>query len=83
MDVLVTVLSKDTSCVSNTDGTGQWSEGDPFTNLQSSAYWSSTSFESIYHDFREAFTSVMSHGGISPHLKSYAGPRIWPVRDAQ
>jgi hypothetical protein len=28
--------------VPDTVGTGQWSEGDPFTNIQSSFYWSST-----------------------------------------
>jgi len=31
--------------VSNTAGTGQWSEGDPFTNLESGLqYWSSTTY---------------------------------------
>ena len=31
----------------NTAGTGQWSEGDPFTNVQSDYYWSSNTYAGI------------------------------------
>ena len=30
--------------ISNTAGTAQWTEGDPFTNVQSEEYWSSTTY---------------------------------------
>ena len=62
--------------ISNTAGTGQWTDGDPFTNVQSSYYWSSTSdISSGVH----AFFVVMRHGTVLYGSKEdwwY----IWPVR---
>jgi len=62
--------------LSNTAGTGQWSEGDPFTNVQSHIYCSSTTFASSADS---AWIVYMYSGyvdGISKSVSSY----VWPVR---
>ncbi len=63
----------------NTAGTGQWISGDPFTNVQSSSYWSATT--SAGNDFY-AWRVYMSNGYVN-----YAGKTsslyVWPVRAGQ
>lgn len=62
--------------ISNTEGTGQWSEGDPFTSLQSDTYWSSTSVA----------IGINSAWNVGMHLGCLNGSNIaaqfyvWPVR---
>jgi hypothetical protein len=63
----------------NTTGTGQWSEGDPFTGVQSNPHWSSTTY--VQNAYR-AWNIVMGIGAMYGDNKSYSY-YVWPVRDAQ
>jgi len=63
----------------NTAGTGQWTSGDPFTGVQSSFYWSSTT--------RAAGTTLAWYVGLydgyaTVDYKSVAA-YVWPVRGGQ
>jgi len=62
--------------LSNTAGTGQWSEGDPFYNVQSHYYWSSTTYA--------AFTGygwyVYMGSGDVYHSSGINSYYVWPVR---
>ena len=70
----------------NTAGTGQWSHGDPFVNVQSAGspfYYTSTTY--LFQntpDTGEAWTVPMSSGGIVDMQKS-SRYFVWCVRDAQ
>ena len=66
--------------VSNTAGTGQWTSGDPFTGVQSWAYWTSTAsadinssyvwFVSFYYGYVDAYFNTSTY-------------YVWPVRGGQ
>jgi hypothetical protein len=68
--------------VPDTAGTGHWTNGDPFVNVQSDLYWSSTAIAGIggvaviawYVNLQEG--SVVDDSTMSP---SY----VWPVRGGQ
>jgi hypothetical protein len=62
--------------VPNTAGTGKWTEGDPFTGVQSSYYWSSTTFAGGT-DY--AWAMSMTHCRV---LERHEGNYhyVWPVR---
>jgi hypothetical protein len=62
--------------VPDTIGTGQWTEGDPFTGLQSSYYWSSTTYaiNTVY-----AWVVSMDYGVVGGYAKS-VNVWVWPVR---
>lgn len=63
--------------LSNTVGTGQWSEGDPFNNVQATnSYWTSTT-EAIIPD--HAWYVRMSDGGVY-HFSYSSEYYVWPVR---
>jgi len=62
--------------ISNTAGTEQWTEGDPFSSTQSSLYWSSTSVAAGV----DYAWSVDMWGGYARSIDKYAGLYIWPVR---
>ena len=60
----------------NTAGTGQWTEGDPFINVQSYYYWSSTTYASTTY---YAWLARMKHGNV--HYGNKSGlDYVWPVR---
>jgi hypothetical protein len=62
----------------NTAGTGQWKLGDPFTNLQTSGiYWTSTTSAS---DTAVAFVVNMYWGTVGLDLKIIPQSYVWPVR---
>jgi len=63
----------------NTAGDGQWVEGDPFTGVQPSWYWSS--MESYPPDL-EAWYADMVTGYCQDTYKEYLY-FVWPVRDAR
>jgi hypothetical protein len=65
--------------VPNTAGTGQWSEGDPFTNVQSNYYWSSTTYV-LFTNL--AWYVYMSTGHMNHNDKTNAY-YVWPVRGGQ
>jgi hypothetical protein len=64
--------------VPNTAGTGKWAADDPFTGVQSSFYWSSTTFEGDTYD---AWNVSMYDGLVSYYDKAdLDGLYVWPVR---
>jgi hypothetical protein len=66
----------DDPALPNTSGTGKWMNEDPFTDVQSDRYWSSTSARSAP---RWAFDVDMYHGEVYGSLKSDS-LYVWPVR---
>ena len=63
--------------LSNSSGTGQWTEGDPFINVQSGYfYWSSTTFAD---NSNLAWNVTMYYGFMGGNEKSVSS-RVWPVR---
>lgn len=70
--------------LSNTAGTGQWSQGNPFTNVQSSLYWSSTTYTSLSGDPSTAWTVNMTDGVVYYYSKYIFNTYyVWPVRGGQ
>ena len=63
--------------IPNTEGTGQWSPGDPFNQVQDFYYWSSTS---TAYNTGKAWGMNMSHGFVDFYEK-YLPFYVWPVRD--
>jgi hypothetical protein len=66
--------------VPNTMGTGQWSEGDPFTGVQLNYYWSSTTDTG---NTSAAWTMYMSYGSVNDFGKTSSTHYVWPVRGGQ
>jgi hypothetical protein len=62
--------------LSNAAGTGQWSEGDAFNNVQSYFYWSSTTYKA-YTD--GAWRVHMSNGYVDGYPMTFYY-YVWPVR---
>ena len=58
----------------NAAGTGHWSQGDAFDNVQSNRYWSSTEYDSDH-----AWVVDVYNGDVYPNLKVYSY-YVWPVR---
>jgi len=65
--------------LSNTAGTGQWIEGDPFTGVESNYYWSSTTYAGNMSD---AWSVRLDIGIVSKESKT-APKYVWPVRGGQ
>ena len=63
----------------NTSGLGQWTEGNPFTGVQSFYYWSSTTFAS---NTGKAWLVDLWYGSVYFDYKSYTS-YVWPVRGGQ
>lgn len=70
----------------NTNGTGKWSEGDPFTgvlcdvtNCDNGYYWSSSTAAGS----GDAFYMYLGGGFVRGLNKSHDGYLVWPVRDAK
>ena len=61
----------------NTAGTGQWKEGDPFTQLNRTFYWTSTTYAG--HDV-EAYRVSFCHGGGHRFKTSDFRITAWCVR---
>lgn len=61
----------------NAAGDAQWSEGDAFTGVQSTVYWSSTGYSSDM-----VWAADMSEGFVREAYKVPGGPGfyVWPVR---
>jgi hypothetical protein len=71
--------------LSNAAGTGPWMEGDPFSGVQSSPYWSATAYKN-YPDV--AWLVVFSQGymlyyGNESFAHKTGTYYVWPVRDGQ
>ncbi len=63
----------------DTAGDGQWTAGDPFENVQSSYYWTSTQYLPHADD---AWHVNLYHGVVAHDLKT-DGRYVWCVRGGQ
>ena len=63
----------------NTEGTGQWSDGDPFLNVRSASYWSSTTRTS---DTSSSWFVSFPNGYVYYGRKSVL-KYVWCVRGGQ
>jgi len=59
----------------NTAGTGQWTSGDPFTDVQSHYYWSSTTVAAVTGDA----WNVHLDGGYANRADKTTTHYVWPV----
>lgn len=66
--------------VPNTAGTGQWTEGNPFTGVQSHDYWTSTTSA---HSTLYAWNVYLYDGSSVPHYAKTYTFYVWPVRGGQ
>jgi hypothetical protein len=67
--------------LSNTAGTGQWAEGDPFWGVvQEDSHWSSTTFPAFYFD--SAWAMLIHYGDAGLTSKNLT-KSVWPVRGGQ
>jgi hypothetical protein len=64
--------------LSNAAGTGQWSSGDAFVNVQADHYWSSTSIEYVSS---YAWYLYLYSGGVGGSDKISGQYFVWPVRN--
>ena len=60
----------------NAAGSGKWSEGDAFSNVQSYNYWSSTTYPDLPDN---AWRVYMNDGSVHYYSNDY-GFYVWPVR---
>jgi hypothetical protein len=65
--------------LSNAAGTGQWTEGDAFTGVQSNYYWSSTDLFVSCRFADSAWYVHMGNGALGLGDKDY-NFYVWPVR---
>lgn len=63
-------------CLPDTEGTGQWSQNDPFTGVHSSSYWSSTTIVDNEDNAWCVSFNLGSMVGFSKTNDRY----MWPVR---
>ena len=67
--------------IPNTAGTGQWSEGDPFTGVESNPYWSSTPVMPPEGDDPDSARSIHLEDGFNNDANwSLFDLFIWPTR---
>lgn len=69
-----------TPALGNTAGAGQWTNNDPFTSVQNSHYWSSTTYAPPHTVY--AWRVSMENGNMDGLLKS-GTCYVWPVRGGQ
>ena len=66
--------------LSNAVGTGQWVEGNPFIDVESGGYWSSTTRA---YKTAEALYVTLDSGLVFTSNKTTSTSFLWPVRDGQ
>jgi hypothetical protein len=71
-----------TPSLPNTDGTGQYSQGDPFIGVQPYHYWSSTSRAGDDPIPPFAWSVDMTNGDVEINAKTNTY-NVWPVRGGQ
>jgi hypothetical protein len=64
----------------NTAGNAKWTEGEPFTGVQSGYYWSSTT-HAYYTD--SAWCVILQGGVVNSGSKTAYLDYVWPVRGGQ
>jgi len=67
--------------VPNTAGTGKWTSGNPFTGVQSSDYyWTSTTYANVTF---YAWVVYLGGGSVNQGGKAFDSFYVWPVRGGQ
>ncbi len=66
-----------TPVISNAAGTDKWQEGDTFSGVQASTYWSSTAYAS---DTGYAWNVYLGGGGVFLVFKTNMNYYVWPLR---
>lgn len=69
--------------VPNTAGTGKWVAGDPFSGVQLSSYWSSTTGADFAGSADTAWRVSMASGSVFNSSKTSFWESVWPVRGGQ
>ena len=64
------------ACLPDTAGTGQWSEGNPFSGVQPYDYWSSTTYAGDTNNAWSVGMSICFVGFVNKGSGNY----VWPVR---
>ena len=64
--------------IDNTDGSAQWTEGNPFTGVQSDYYWTSKTFSDDYPN--DAWYVYVASGCHYFGTKDICHFYVWPVR---
>jgi len=59
----------------NTMGDLQWKEGDAFTGVKTTQYWSSTEYDS-----NSAYVAELAYGSLYYHCLKDTNRLVWPVR---
>jgi hypothetical protein len=68
-----------TPAVPNTAGTGQWTEGNPFTGVQPFYYWTSTTY--AFYPSNALYVDLTA-GNVNSDNKTWSY-YVWPVRGGQ
>jgi hypothetical protein len=66
--------------VPDTLGTGKWSQGDPFNNVQSDLYWSSSTLAAPPPADANAWEVSLRDGGVDRNVKDKRFGFVWCVR---
>jgi len=66
--------------VPNTAGTAKWTAGNPFNNVVSSCYWTSTTYSNFMHT---AWSVNLGFGSVDESGKTVTYYYVWPVRGGQ
>ena len=69
-----------TPALSNAAGDQKWTAGDPFLNVQSSYYWSSST---VISELASAWRVDLNSGIVDGDDKTTGSHPVWPVRDGQ
>jgi uncharacterized protein DUF1566 len=64
----------------NTAGTGKWTEGDPFSGVESHAYWSSSTYA---NNTDTAWLVTLHYGNVNFDFKDNYHYYVWPVRGGE
>ena len=67
----------------NTAGTGKWTEGAPFSGVQSNYYWSSTTYATPSSAAGYAWGVSLGFGSVFSGDKDEDSYYVWPVRGGQ
>lgn len=71
-------LAYEQPCISNAVGNAKWTANNPFSNVQSTWYWSGTT---CAHDTTRAWGLGLDYGFVNYGEKTYEN-YVWPVRDS-
>jgi len=84
VDELISLLDREyyIPSLSDTQGTGQWTDGDVFNNVSSNGYWSSTGYAALSTTLPTyKWVVELGYGTVGAESANNVN-YVWPVRDA-